>query len=74
MTKVAHVSASEDGETLMILEAPPNISIASVPVVPARPKPIGRQYTKEDLQVSSLNTQGFNVGSYEFSLMEQALS
>lgn len=51
-TKVAHVSALEDGETLMILEAPPNISIASVPVSPssARPKPAGRRYTKEDLQ------------------------
>lgn len=49
-TKMAHVSTLEDGETLMVLEAPPNISIASVPVTPARPKPAGRQYTKEDLK------------------------
>ncbi|KDR20673.1 protein bric-a-brac 1-like [Zootermopsis nevadensis] len=48
--KVTHMSASEDGETLMILEAPPNISIASVPSLPARHKPIGRQYSNEDLQ------------------------
>ncbi|PNF19033.1 hypothetical protein B7P43_G11713 [Cryptotermes secundus] len=49
-TKVAHVSTLEDGETLMVLEAPPNISIASVPATPARPKPAARQYTKEDLK------------------------
>jgi hypothetical protein len=54
---VAHVSALEDGETLMVLEAPPNVSIASVPGTPARPKPAGRQYTKEDLKVSSLDTE-----------------
>ncbi|XP_069692655.1 broad-complex core protein isoforms 1/2/3/4/5-like isoform X2 [Periplaneta americana] len=49
-TKVAHVSASEDGERLMILEAPSNISITSVSSAPVRQKPAGRQYTKEDLK------------------------
>jgi hypothetical protein len=47
----------------MVLEAPPNISIASVPVTPARPKPAGRQYTKEDLKVSFLNTEVLDLDS-----------
>jgi len=56
---VEHASGLEDGETLMILEAPPNISFASVPIPPssARPQPAGRRYTKEDLQVGCLNTK-----------------
>jgi hypothetical protein len=71
---VAHVSALEDGETLMILEAPPNISIASVPVSPssARPKPGGRRYTKEDLQVGCLSTKILDLVPFEFTSMEEA--
>lgn len=73
---MAHVSALEDGETLMILEAPPNISIASVPVSPspARPKPAGRQYTKEDLQVGCLDTGVLGLVLVEFTLIEEAPS
>jgi hypothetical protein len=75
-TKVAHVSALEDGETLMILEAPPNISIASVPVSPSRPrtKPAGRRYTKEDLQVGCFNTEIIDLVPVEFTLIEEAPS
>ena len=71
---MAHVSALEDGETLMILEAPPNISIASVPVSSssARPKPAGRRYTKEDLQVGCLNTKILDLVPAEFTSMAEA--
>jgi len=71
---VAHVSALEDGETLMILEAPPNISIASVPISPssARPKPGGRRYTKEDLQVGCLNTKILDLLPAQFTSVEEA--
>jgi hypothetical protein len=64
------VSTLEDGETLMVLEAPPNISIASVPVTTARPKPAGRQYTKEDLKVSSLITKVLDLDSHKITAVK----
>jgi hypothetical protein len=68
------VSALEDGETLMVLEAPPNVSIASVPGTLARPKPAGRQYTKEDLKVSSSNTEVLYLDSQKMKAVKPDFS